>query len=172
MGKGLIVIYTGNGKGKTTAAIGMGIRAVGAGLKVLMVQFIKNRPTGEMKSIKKLGNAFEFYQMGEGFTWASQDKKKDKVTALKAWDFCMEKISSGCHDLLILDEINIALHYDFLTLETVEKFLREKEGKLHVVLTGRHAKQEIIDLADTVTEMKEIKHHFKQNIKAQTGIEY
>ncbi len=172
MSKGLVIVHTGNGKGKTTAAIGLGVRAVGAGLRVLMVQFIKNRETGELDALKQLANAFEVHQIGEGFTWKSDNLQKDAATALRAWEFCMEKLREENHQMLILDEINIALHYEFLPVDMVLNFLKERENNLHVVLTGRNAKQEIIDIADTVTEMKEVKHHFKKSIKAQKGIEY
>lgn len=172
MTKGLIIVHTGDGKGKTTAAIGLGVRAVGADLRVLMVQFIKNRETGELAALQKFGDAFEVHQMGEGFTWASKDKKKDADAAMRAWEFALEKAGTGKYHLLILDEINIALHHGFIPLEAVLKFLREKERGLHVVLTGRNAMREIMDMADTVTEMKEIKHHFKAKIQAQKGIEF
>jgi cob(I)alamin adenosyltransferase len=172
MNKGLILVHTGDGKGKTTAAVGLGVRAVGAGLRVLMVQFIKSHPSGELISLEKFDDAFEVHQMGEGFTWKSKDLEKDAATAMSAWEFCVEKIRSGRYQLLILDEINIALHHEFLPLGKVLKFLREKDPALHVVLTGRNAKQELMDIADTVTEMKEVKHHYKKKVKAQKGIEF
>lgn len=172
MSKGLIIVHTGDGKGKTTAAVGLGVRAVGAGLRVLMVQFIKSRPSGELLSLGKFGADFEVHQMGEGFTWKSKDLEKDAAAAANAWEFCMEKIRPGNYQLLILDEINIALHYGFLPLEKVLEFLRGKKTDLHVVLTGRNAKQEVMDMADTITEMKEIKHHYKKKVNAQKGIEF
>ena len=172
MTKGLIIVHTGDGKGKTTAAIGLGVRAVGAGLRVLMIQFIKNRKTGELAALKKFGDAFEVHQMGEGFTWTRKDKKKDAAAAMRAWEFALEKAGTGSYEMLILDEINIALQHGFIPLEAVLKFLREKKEGFHVVLTGRYAPQEIMDMADTITEMKEIKHHFKAKVSAQKGIEF
>jgi len=170
--KGLIIVHTGDGKGKTTAAVGLGVRAVGAGLRVLMVQFIKNRPSGELESLKKFGDAFEVFQMGAGFTWEAKDAGEDAAEARRAWEFCMEKVRSGGYHLLILDEINVALRHEFLPLAGVMRFLKEKDAGLHVVLTGRDARQEIMDLADTVTEMREIKHHFRNKVPAQRGIEF
>ncbi|NOY83456.1 MAG: cob(I)yrinic acid a,c-diamide adenosyltransferase [Nitrospirae bacterium] len=169
--RGLIIVNTGDGKGKTTAALGLAMRAVGGGLKVIMIQFIKGLwQTGEQVSAKTLG--FELRPMGEGFTWITQDRERDIAKAEAAWEYGKTCLFSGNYDLVILDEINIALDYDYLNLSDVLETLENRPKDLHVALTGRRAKAELLEIADLATEMREIKHPFKQGIKAQKGIEF
>jgi cob(I)alamin adenosyltransferase len=170
--KGLIIVHTGDGKGKTTAALGLALRACGCGMKVIMLQFFKGKwKCGELRSAPKLEN-FEIYPMGQGFTWESKDVEVDKAMVRNAWKAAQERILSGNYDVVVLDEINYALGYGFLPLEDVVGFLRNKPTMLHVVLTGRNAKPEIIEIADLVTEMRQVKHPFEQGISAQRGIEF
>ncbi len=171
--KGLIIINTGDGKGKTTAALGTVFRALGYNYKVCMIQFIKGSwHYGELDSAKKFSKNFELIPMGEGFTWVTKDKKRDTLVAEKTWELCKEKISSNNYKLIVLDEINIALRYNYLDVQEVITFLKKKPKDLHIILTGRDAPPELIEIADLVTEMKVIKHPFKKGIKAQKGIEY
>jgi cob(I)alamin adenosyltransferase len=170
--KGLIIVHTGNGKGKTTAALGLALRACGYGMKVIMLQFFKGKwKYGELRSAPKLGS-FEIHPMGKGFTWESKDVEIDKAMVREAWRAAQEKILSGNYDVVVLDEINYALSYGFLPLADIVDFLRNKPPMLHVILTGRHAKPEILGIADLVTEMRQIKHPFEQGICAQRGIEF
>lgn len=171
--KGLIIVNTGDGKGKTTAALGTAFRALGYNYKVCMVQFIKGSwHYGELDAAKKFSENFELLPMGEGFTWDTKDKARDTKTAHNTWEVCKEKILSGKYKIVVLDEINIALSYNYLDVREVVDFLKGKPEDLHVILTGRDAPPEIVELADMVTEMKAIKHPFKSGIKAQKGIEY
>lgn len=168
---GLVIVNTGNGKGKSTAALGLAMRAVGNGMKVLMVQFIKGAwKVGEYEAARKLG--FEIRPMGEGFTWVTQDRERDVRVAHEAWEYAKARILSGEHDMVILDEMNYALDYGYVDLADVLETLRRRPKEVHVVLTGRKAKPEVIDLADVATEMVELKHPYKKGIKAQRGIEY
>jgi cob(I)alamin adenosyltransferase len=170
--KGLIIVNTGNGKGKTTAALGVAMRACGYGMKVCMLQFFKGKwKYGELRSAPKLGT-FEIRPMGHGFTWESKDIEIDKRMVREAWSAASAEILSGKYDLVILDEINYALSYGFLPVQDVVDFLKKKPPMLHVILTGRDAKPEVIDIADMVTEMREIKHPFGEGIVAQKGIEF
>jgi len=170
--KGLIIVHTGDGKGKTTAALGLALRACGYGMKVIMLQFFKGKwKYGELRSAPKLGT-FEIQPMGKGFTWESKDIEVDKAMVRDAWRVGQEKILSGNYDVVILDEINYALSYDFLPVADIVDFLKNKPPMLHVILTGRDAKPEIIEIADLVTEMRQIKHPFEQGISAQKGIEF
>jgi cob(I)alamin adenosyltransferase len=170
--KGLIIVHTGNGKGKTTAALGLALRACGYGMKVIMLQFFKGKwKYGELRSAPKLGS-FEIHPMGKGFTWESKDVEIDKAMVREAWRAAQEKILSGNYDVVVLDEINYALSYGFLPLADIVDFLRNKPPMLHVILTGRDAKPEILEIADLVTEMRQIKHPFEQGICAQRGIEF
>lgn len=170
--KGLIIVNTGNGKGKTTAALGVALRACGYRMRIVMLQFFKGKwKYGELRSAPKLGT-FEIRPMGQGFTWESKNIEVDKQMVREAWQTAVEQILSGNYDLVILDEINYALSYGFLPTEDVVDFLKKKPEMLHVILTGRNAKPEIIEVADLVTEMREIKHPFKQGISAQKGIEF
>jgi len=169
---GLIIVHTGNGKGKTTAAIGTAFRAVGVGFQVKMIQFIKGSwDYGELHAAQKLGN-FEIVPMGEGFTWETKDRERDTKIAHETWEACREAIERNEHDLLIFDEINNTMALGYLDVDVVIDVLKEKPKDMHVILTGRDAPQELIDLADLVTEMKEVKHPFNDGIYAQRGIEY
>ena len=174
MQKGLIIVNTGNGKGKTTAALGLAIRAWGQGLKVLILQFIKGSwKYGELAAISKMDDNIVIMPLGEGFTNKNlEEKEKHKFVAIEALTTAEKEVKSKKWDMIILDEINYALKYDLLELNSVLKLLDEKDSSLHLVLTGRDAKEEIISRADMVTEMKELKHHYKNGIKAQRGIEY
>lgn len=170
--KGLIIVNTGNGKGKTTAALGVALRACGYGMKVCMLQFFKGKwKYGELRSAPKLGT-FEIRPLGQGFTWESKDIEVDKRMVREAWQLASEEILSGKYDLVILDEINYALSYGFLPVDDVVNFLKKKPEMLHVILTGRDAKPEIVEIADMVTEMQAIKHPFEAGIVAQKGIEF
>lgn len=174
MQKGLIIVNTGNGKGKTTAALGLAIRAWGQGLKVLILQFIKGSwKYGELAAISKMDDNIVIMPLGEGFTNKNlEEKEKHKFVAIEALTTAEKEVKSKKWDMIILDEINYALKYDLLELNSVLKLLEEKDSSLHLVLTGRDAKEEIISRADMVTEMKELKHHYKNGIKAQKGIEF
>jgi cob(I)alamin adenosyltransferase len=175
-GEGLVLINTGNGKGKTTAALGLALRAAGHGMKVLVLQFIKSgRMTGEAKVItEKLKSLIDIEQIGEGFI-RFKDGKPDPTSeqiknARDSFDYARDKIGSGKYDLIVLDEINNLIDYDMLKVEEVAEFIKSRPEGLHLVLTGREAPPELIDIADTVTEMREIKHAFRKGIKARKGI--
>ncbi len=174
--KGLIMIHTGAGKGKTTAALGTAFRALGYGWKILVVQFIKgNWHYGELDSAKKFGDQFQICPMGEGFTWDTKNPEQDRQTARETWSLCVEKLKSGDYDLLVFDELVYVLSYDMLPVAEVLSEIRtarETQPALHVVVTGRDASKELIDAADLVTEMTEIKHPFQAEIRAQRGIEF
>jgi len=174
--KGLIIIHTGPGKGKTTAALGLGFRAVGQGLKVLMVQFIKGSwHYGELDAARALGeDRFKILPMGRGFVKVGAEKPDPEDIRLveQAWQYGSEKIRSGEYDLVILDEINYAISYKMLDPERVLEALKQKPERVHVVLTGRNAHPRLVELADLVTEMREIKHPYQKGISAQRGIEY
>src|SRR5262252_9622608 len=171
--KGLIIVHTGAGKGKTTAALGLAFRALGQGLKVGIVQFIKGAiPTGEAALVYKLQLPIEMYTLGDGFTWNTQNREQDIGTARHAWQQAVTLLRDPAFDMVILDELNIVLRYDYLPLAEVLEELRNKRHMLHVVITGRNAKEELIALADLVTEMKPIKHPYKAGIKAQLGVEF
>ncbi len=171
--KGLILVNTGNGKGKSTAAFGTALRALGRGYKVAVVQFIKGKwKTGEEQATKFFGGRFKIFPMGDGFTWNTQNFEQDVRTAKKTWQKCLEVLQDREHDLVIFDEINYCLKYNFLDAAEVVKALRQKPPMKHVFLTGGGAPPEIIDIADLVTEMQCIKHPYQQGILAQPGIEY
>ncbi len=173
--QGLILVNTGNGKGKTTAALGLGVRAWGQGFKVLVVQFIKgNWKYGELKTAEALGPNFVIRQMGEGFVRNAKDDDKEahRLVAEEALQEARQELLSEKWDMIILDEINYAIKFGILSLEAVLELLEAKPDAVHLVLTGRDARPEIIDKADLVTEMKEIKHPYKKGIKAQKGIEF
>lgn len=178
-GKGLLMVHTGKGKGKSTAAFGVAVRAIGNGLRVGVVQYVKGAwETGERKVLEKFPDLCEIHTLGEGFTWETQDRARDIAAAQRAWHQTktMMAACSGdtpAFDLLVLDELNIALRYEQLPLDEVLETFRQKPPALHIIVTGRNAKDELIALADLVTEMTLIKHPFReQNIKAQRGIEY
>ena len=172
--KGLIIVNTGNGKGKTTAALGMVMRSLGHGYRVAIVQFIKGAwEPAEKAVLGKWEDQLDFHAMGEGFTWETQDKARDTEKAIAAWQKSLEFIKNPDYRLVLLDEINIALKLGYLKVEDVVAGLQQKPENSHVILTGRGALPEIIEQADLVTEMKIVKHPFKeQNIKAQAGIEF
>jgi len=172
--KGLLIVHTGKGKGKSTAAFGLVMRALGHGFTVAIVQFVKGRwETGERKVLEHFPEQVTVRTMGEGFTWETQDRQRDIAAARAAWEAAKELIRSGAHKLVLLDEINIVLRYDYLPIEEVVAFLRdEKPEDVHVVATGRNAKDELIEIADLVTEMTMIKHPFRAGVKAQAGIEF
>ncbi len=170
---GLLIVYTGNGKGKTSAAMGTGFRAVGQGLRVLMVQFIKGDwHYGEMDAAKRLAPELTIKPMGEGFTWDTKNPERDAAKARECWEYGVQAARSGEYQMVIFDEINYALAYGYLPLDEVLAFLKTKPESLHVILTGRDAPKELIDAADTVTEMREVRHAFAQGVKAQKGIEF
>ncbi|GAB4331817.1 MAG: cob(I)yrinic acid a,c-diamide adenosyltransferase [Calditrichia bacterium] len=173
--QGLVIVYTGNGKGKTTAALGMALRAVGYDWKILMVQFIKGDWVyGELESYQKLAPNFELYRMGKGFVRILGDKKpiEDHVKAAEeALAFVKENLNKQ-YDLIILDEINVALREQLVKIENVLELVKDKPKHLHLVFTGRNAPEELIEAADLVTEMKEIKHPYQKGILAQPGVDY
>ena len=173
--RGLIIVHTGKGKGKSSAAFGMIFRCIAHDMKSAVVQFIKGgMSTGERDLILgKFSGICEFHTMGEGFTWETQDKSRDIEMAQAAWAKAKELIRDPSNHMVLLDEINIALRYDYIDINEVVSFLaEEKPDMTHVVLTGRNAKDELIELADLVTEMELIKHPFRSGIKAQIGVEY
>ena len=171
--RGLIMINTGSGKGKTTAALGLAFRAVGQGMRVFMVQFIKGSwPYGELEAAKRFEGLLRIQPMGEGFTWDTKDPARDRQKAMEAWEAGKQAALSGKYSIVIFDEINYVLSYGSLPVSEVATFLKKKPKDLHIILTGRDAPQEVIDLADLVTEMREIKHPYTQGIKAQKGIEF
>ena len=173
---GLVIVYTGGGKGKTTAALGMALRAVGYGHKVCMIQFIKGSwHYGEMDSSKKLAPEFELVAIGKGFVGILDDtspKEDHEKYAEEAIKICKDKILSEKYDLIILDEINYAVNLGLINIKSVMDLIKLKPKKLDLVLTGNHAKEEVLKLADLVTEMKEIKHPFQSGIKAKKGIDF
>ena len=173
--KGLLIIFTGNGKGKTTAALGMALRTIGHGYKVAIIQFIKGGwITGEEKAFKNLSSNLSWHSLGEGFTWETQDRIRDEKLVQEAWELAKEYIKDESYKLIILDEINIATKLGYLSSEEIITFLKSLNNrKNHIVLTGRGASDSIINYADLVTEMKLIKHPFKeQGIKAQKCVEF
>ena len=172
--KGLLIVHTGKGKGKSTAAFGMVMRAVGHGMKVGVVQFIKGRiETGEKAVLDRFADLVTVKRMGEGFTWETQDRQRDIAAANAAWEAAKEMILSGEYRMVLLDELNIVLRYDYIDLADVVAFLRdEKPQDVHVIVTGRNAKDELIEVADLVTEMTQVKHPFRSGVKPQAGIEF
>ncbi len=173
--RGLLMVHTGNGKGKTTSALGLMMRAAGRGLKCCMIQFMKSRNDryGEHEAAEKLG--IEVHTMGDGFTWDTKNPEQDRTTSRKTWELCVEKLRSGDYDMLVFDELVYVLSYDLLPLaEVLEEIhsVRTSQPALHIVVTGRDAPAELIAAADLVTEMKEIKHPFNAGIRAQQGIEF
>ncbi|WP_283176449.1 cob(I)yrinic acid a,c-diamide adenosyltransferase [Gemmobacter sp. 24YEA27] len=173
--KGLIIVHTGPGKGKSSSAFGMILRCIAHEMPCGVVQFIKGAmSTGERDLIlKNFGGLCQFHTMGEGFTWETQDLERDRAAAARAWEKAKELIRDERNRMVLLDEINIALRYDYLVLAEVLAFLRdEKPPMTHVVLTGRNAKPELVELADLVTEMAMVKHPFRAGVKAQAGVEF
>jgi cob(I)alamin adenosyltransferase len=171
--KGLLIVHTGAGKGKTTAALGLAFRALGHGMKVGIVQFIKGAiPTGEAALAARLAPALEMHTMGDGFTWNTQDREHDIASAGHAWDKAVAMLRDEAFDLVILDELNVVIKHGYLPLEEVLGELGVRRPKLHVVVTGRNAREELIAMADLVTEMKLVKHPYRAGIKAQKGVEF
>jgi cob(I)alamin adenosyltransferase len=170
--QGLVVVYTGHGKGKTTAALGIVFRALGRGMRVAVVQFIKGKwKTGERVFAEGLAG-LEFHVMGLGFTWDSDDLSRDAAAAASAWNVACAFIASGERDVVVLDEITYALHYGFIRLDDVLAALRTRPPHVHVVITGRNAPEPLVDAADLVTEMKPIKHPYERGVPAQIGIDF
>ncbi len=169
MEKGYVQVYTGNGKGKTTAAIGLSMRAFGAGLKVIFIQFMKGRYTSEMKSFEKLG--IEFFQGGRPEFIIGSPSKEDIDAAVKTLDKAKKAVSSGMYDLVVLDEINVAVYMKLISEDDVIDLVKSKSEHTEVVLTGRYATERIINMADLVTEMKEIKHYYTKGVEQRNGIE-
>ena len=171
--KGLLIVHTGTGKGKSSAAFGLALRMLGRGRRVGVVQFIKGAwHTAERDALLKFGDQVSWYTMGEGFTWETQDRARDIAAAERAWAKAQELMADPSFGLVILDELNIALRYDYLPLDTVLAALAARRPDLHVVVTGRNAKPQLIEAADLVTEMSLVKHHFAAGVKAQEGIEF
>jgi cob(I)alamin adenosyltransferase len=171
--KGLLIVHTGSGKGKSTAAFGLLLRMVGHARKCAVVQFIKGAwPTGERSAFERFGELVRWYSLGEGFTWETQDKARDIAACRHAWDQAKALMREPDLALLVLDELNIALRYDYLPIDEVLMELRKRRPDLHVVVTGRNARPALIETADLVTEMVGLKHHFAAGVKAQPGIEF
>jgi cob(I)alamin adenosyltransferase len=171
--KGLLIVHTGSGKGKSTAALGLLLRMVGHGRRCAVVQFVKGAwSTGERAVLERFGPLVTWHSMGEGFTWETQDKARDIAACGRAWERALELMGEADLSLLVLDELNIALRYGYLPLDIVVETLRHRRPALHVVVTGRNAKPELIAAADLVTEMVPVKHHFAAGVKAQPGIEF
>jgi len=171
--KGLVMVHTGKGKGKSTAAFGMVFRALGNGMKVGVVQFVKGKwQTGERVILEKLGDQVTMTAMGDGFTWETQDRKRDIEAARAAWERAKAMIMDDEHDMVLCDELNIVLRYDYLPIAEVIDVLKNKPEMKHVIITGRNAKEELMEIADLVTDMTMVKHPFRNGVKAQVGIEF
>jgi cob(I)alamin adenosyltransferase len=171
--RGLLIVHTGAGKGKSTAAFGMVLRCIGHGMRVGVVQFVKGAwGTGERDVLAKFPELVTCRAMGEGFTWDTQDRERDITAARAAWETAKEMIADPAFSMVLLDELNIVLRYDYLPIVEVLEILKAKPRDLHVVVTGRNAKPELIEAADLVTEMTMVKHPFRAGVKAQKGIEF
>ena len=171
--KGLVIVHTGKGKGKSTAAFGMVFRAIGNDMRVGVVQFVKGRwGTGERKVLEAFPDQVEMATMGEGFTWETQDRVRDIAAARAAWEKAKAMIADPDLQMVLLDELNIVLRYDYLPVEEVVEVLKAKPEMKHVIVTGRNARDELVEIADLVTDMTMIKHPFRSGVKAQVGIEY
>ena len=173
MRKGLLLVFTGNGKGKTTAALGIALRAAGHGMNTLILQFIKGSwPYGELQALERFPEV-KIQPLGTGFTWKKETLDEDRELAKAGWDLAVDEISRGEYDIIVLDELNYVLSYGLLPVEPVIEVLRNRPENLHVAVTGRNATEELIRIADLVTEMQQVKHPYHdQGIKAQQGIEY
>jgi cob(I)alamin adenosyltransferase len=171
--KGLLIVHTGTGKGKTTAAFGMGLRAIGHGMKLGVVQFIKGAmATAERDILSRFDNV-DFQTIGDGFTWNTQDRERDMATARRAWAEAERMLDDPSYGMIILDELNVILKYGYLEPRTVLDRLASRREMLHVVVTGRHAPAELVEIADLVSEIRAVKHPFReQGVKAQPGIEF
>ncbi|MEW7006535.1 cob(I)yrinic acid a,c-diamide adenosyltransferase [Lentilitoribacter sp. EG35] len=171
--KGLVMVHTGKGKGKSTAAFGMIFRALGNDMNVGIVQFVKGKwGTGERKVLEAFPDQVQITAMGDGFTWETQDRQRDIEAAKQAWERAKEMIMDDSTHMVLLDELNIVLRYDYLDINEVVEFLKQKPEMKHVIITGRNAKDELIEAADLVTEMTMIKHPFRSGVKAQVGVEF
>jgi cob(I)alamin adenosyltransferase len=171
--KGLLIVHTGKGKGKSTAAFGLLLRALGRGFKCGVVQFGKGAwQSGERAAVERFGEQVEWHTLGEGFTWETQDRARDVQAAERAWAKTLEMMAKPAIRLIVLDELNITLRYDHLDAAKVIAALQARRSDLHIVVTGRNAKPELIEAADLVTEMNPVKHHFASGVKAQEGIEF
>lgn len=171
--KGLVLLNTGNGKGKSTAAFGQAMRAAGNGFKVCVIQFIKgNAQTGEAKAFARFSDNVEFHVKGSGFTWAIEDKSEAVRAAREAFDFAKEKIRSDLYDMVVLDELTYLVTYEMVSEDEVIELVNNRPERLHLVITGRNASKKLIDAADLVTEMVEVKHPYQKGVKAQRGIEF
>ena len=173
MSQGLLIVNTGNGKGKTTAALGQAFRAIGHGFRVCFLQFLKGSwKYGELEAAKRFEDLMEIRALGKGFTWQSEDLNEDIQSARDAWDLAKQVIASGKFKMVVLDELTYLITYGMVAEEDILNTLRNKPPELHIVVTGRDASPGLIELADLVTEMNEIKHPFRNGIKAQRGIEF
>ncbi len=171
--KGLLIVYTGAGKGKTTAALGMAVRCIGHGMNVAVVQFIKGAiDTAEERTLQSFGDRVTFLRMGEGYTWDTQDRARDSQFAQRAWEKACEFLCDPSYAMVILDEFNIVLHHEYVSLTDVLPVVHQRPAMQHVVMTGRGAPPELLDEADLVTEMKQVKHPFRKGITAQRGVEF
>lgn len=171
--KGLLIVHTGPGKGKSTAAFGLALRALGRGFRIGVVQFIKGAwATGERPALERFGDNVVWRTMGEGFTWETQDRARDVAAAEAAWAEATRMMADKTIRLLVLDELNIALRYDYLPLGSVVETLRSRRPGLHIIVTGRNAKPELVEAADCVTEFELVKHHFAAGVRAQEGVEF
>ncbi len=171
--KGLLIVHTGKGKGKSTAGFGMVFRAMGHGMKVGVIQFVKGAwGTGERTILEQFPDLVTIKAMGEGFTWETQDRERDIAHARAGWEEAKQLIADPDYSMVMLDELNIVLRYDYLPLAEVLEVLRNKPADKHVIVTGRNAKEELIEIADLVTEMEQVKHPFRSGVKAQVGIEF
>ncbi|MFO1033134.1 MAG: cob(I)yrinic acid a,c-diamide adenosyltransferase [Hyphomicrobiales bacterium] len=171
--RGLLIVHTGKGKGKSTAAFGMIFRHLGHGMKSGVIQFIKGAwDTGERTVLEKFPDLVTIKAAGEGFTWETQDRARDMAHARAGWDEAKKMIADPAYRMVLLDELNIVLRYDYLPLEEVLEVLRNRPFDKHIVITGRNAREEVIELADLVTEMEQVKHPFRSGVKAQAGVEF
>jgi cob(I)alamin adenosyltransferase len=171
--KGLLIVHTGKGKGKSTAAFGMVFRAIGHGMKVGVIQFVKGAwATGERSVLERFPDLVTIKAMGQGFTWETQDKDRDIAHARAGWEEAKKLIADPAYKMVLLDELNIVLRYDYLPLAEILDVLRNKPEDKHVIVTGRNAKEELIEIADLVTEMEQVKHPFRSGVKAQAGVEF
>ncbi len=173
MKKGLLIVYTGKGKGKTTAALGVTLRAVGHGMRVCMIQFIKGKwKSGELNAVKDFKGRFDINVMGKGFLFDSEDIEEDRSAARDAWEYAKRVISSSEYEVVILDEFTYLMEYGMIEEKDAIEFLRQRPKRVHIIVTGRNASKSLIDIADLVTEMKVVKHPLHRGVKAQRGIDY
>lgn len=171
--RGILIVYTGAGKGKTTAALGMVMRCLGHGMKVAVVQFIKGAiDTAEQRALREFGDLVTFLRLGEGYTWETQDRERDTNVAQEAWGKAVECLQNAEYAMVVLDELNIAVQHGYIAMADVLDTVRDRPVTQHVVITGRGAKPELLEAADLVSEMKMVKHPFRKGIKAQKGVEF